>query len=118
MDYFERSKVEHQDKVRRHKLLPKEVLKKFPAIGTTGDMDAKDVKVIAKFFHPYFGWRWYATEFDAEAGIFYGLVHGFEKEFGSFSLVELQSVRKMGLGMERDRHFEATLQEVMDGEKR
>ena len=100
------------------KLLTQEVLKGFEKQGDTSEKEAKDIKVIAKFFHPFLSWTWYATEFDAEAGIFYGLVHGFEKEFGSFSLVELQSVRKMGLGMERDRHFEATLQEVMDGEKR
>ena len=37
--------------------------------------------------------------------MFFGYVEGFENELGYFSLNELKSVKKMGLGIERDRHF-------------
>jgi hypothetical protein len=30
--------------------------------------------VLAKFFHPFSSWTWYATEYDPEDKIFYGLV--------------------------------------------
>jgi len=41
--------------------------------------------------------------------LFYGLVDGFEKEWGYFSLKELESVRgPLGLGIERDIYFKPT----------
>jgi len=46
-----------------------------------------------------------ASEFDGR-DIFFGLVIGFEAEFGYFSLSELESVRgPLGLPIERDQHF-------------
>jgi hypothetical protein len=37
------------------------------------------------------GWEWFAFEKDKEdPNIFFGLVHGFETEFGYFSKAELQ----------------------------
>jgi hypothetical protein len=47
-------------------------------------------------------------EFDGE-DIFWGLVIGLVKEYGSFSLSELQSIRgKLGLPVERDLYFTPT----------
>ena len=68
-----------------------------------------------KFFTPDSSWTWYATEFDGE-DLFYGLVIGHYKEFGSFSLSELRTVRgKLGLPIERDLYFEpTTLAELYD----
>jgi hypothetical protein len=60
-----------------------------------------------KFFMPG-GWIWYASEFDGE-DIFFGLVIGFETEFGPFSLSELSGVRgRHGLGVERDTTYTPT----------
>lgn len=57
---------------------------------------------VVKFFAPTSSWTWYATEFDGE-DTFFGLVDGFELEWGSFSLSELKSVRgPFRLGIERD----------------
>ena len=67
----------------------------------------------AKYFTPDSNWTWYATEFDGE-DIFFGLVDGFEKELGYFSLAELKSTRgPMGLPIERDLYWEQkTLKEI------
>ena len=93
------------------KLLDKENLKRLPKLGTT---DGQGMKAIAyvKFFHSCSQWTWYVTEFDGE-DTFFGLVKGFETEFGYFSLKELKSVHDgNGLGIERDIYFKpATLED-------
>ena len=97
-------------------LMTKELEKQFPPLNTTENNEPEDVKIIAKFFCPWSHWTWYATEFDTEAGIFFGFVRGDFDEFGNFSLSELQSVKgPFGLRIERDLHFgEHTLAEVME----
>ena len=85
-------------------LLTKEIREAFQK---TGSQDGKGAEAIciAKFFDPTGSWTWYATEFDGE-DTFFGLVDGFELEWGDFSLSELQSVKgRFGLGIERDRYF-------------
>ncbi len=74
-----------------------------------------EAQVRVKFFLPGSKWRWYPTEFDGE-DIFFGLVDGTYRELGYFSLSELEAVRgPLGLGVERDRHFEPTsLRELME----
>ncbi|GAH87664.1 unnamed protein product [marine sediment metagenome] len=76
--------------------------KQFPKLNETDGTPLEEKKVIAKFFTPDGSWTWYAVEFDGE-DLFFGLVDGFEKEWGYFSLKELQSIRgKLGLPIERD----------------
>ena len=54
---------------------------------------------------PDSNWTWYVTEFDGK-DTFFGLVDGFEKELGYFSLSELESVKgPLGLKIERDVYF-------------
>src|SRR5258706_10810102 len=61
-----------------------------------------------KFFMPDGSWTWYGTEFDGD-NIFFGLVDGFELEFGNFFLSELLEERgPIGLPIERDLYFEPT----------
>jgi hypothetical protein len=120
MGYYLQEQTELQDRIRRHKLLTSDILKRFPKIGETSEKQAKDVQIIAKFFHPYFNFRWYCTEFCPEEGLFFGFVRGFENELGYFSLEELNDLinikRLYGLPIERDLSFSGTLQEVMDGQ--
>lgn len=86
-------------------LLTKEIKGKLPALYAGEETPLEEKKVIVKFFDPTGSWTWYATEYDGEDR-FFGLVDGFELEWGYFSLKELQSVRgRFGLGIERDRHF-------------
>lgn len=98
------------------KLLTKEILKKFPGIKETEGKAQADIQIVAKFFTPWSNWTWYAYEFDGQDE-FFGLVVGFEKEFGYFSLSELEAIKgPFGLGVERDRNFSATLAEVKEKE--
>ncbi len=87
------------------KLLTQELLKQFPKLNETDGTPLEEKKVTAKFFTPDGSWTWYAVEFDGE-DLFFGLVDGFEKEWGYFSLKELQSVRgALNLPIERDLYF-------------
>ena len=90
----------------KEQLLPKEILNKLPKLGETESQENPMATV--KFFYPDFDWTWLAIEFDGE-DLFYGLVHGFEKELGYFTLNELMSNRgKLGCEIERDLYFEPT----------
>ena len=88
------------------KLLTKENLKNLPALGSTDGMGEEAI-VQVKFFTPWDRWTWYATEYDPETRTFFGLVDGFEKEYGYFNLDELESIKgPFGLKIERDRGFQ------------
>ena len=68
-------------------------------------MLVSDPMAWVKFVHPMSNWTWYAVEFDAEQGLFYGLVCGHEEELGYFSLGELDSIEICHLQVERDLHW-------------
>jgi hypothetical protein len=103
------------------KLITKEIEKKAPALYSTGEMDSKDIKIVAKFFNPVGSATWYMTEYDKEKELAFGYVTGMQvDELGYFSIAELKSVRlQFGLGIERDRYFSgATLADIMSGKRR
>ena len=86
------------------KLITEEIRRNLPKLY---EQDGKGLDAIAyvKFFTPDSNWTWYATEFDG-IDLFFGLVCGFEKELGYFSLSELQNVTgPLGLKIERDLYF-------------
>ena len=86
-------------------LLTEAILEKLPPLYSTDGKDLGEVKAIVKFFTPWSNWTWYAAEFDGK-DTFFGLVEGFERELGYFSLQELTSVTgPMGLKVERDLHW-------------
>jgi hypothetical protein len=88
-------------------LLPKEIETAIPKLYSQEQAD--DPTVYIKFFDPSGSWTWFATEGERQSDgdfLFFGRVDGFEREFGYFSLRELQSVRgRFGLGIERDLWF-------------
>ena len=95
------------------KLLTEEIRRQLPPLGSQDGKGGKAV-AYAKFFSPDSSpWTWYVTEFDG-SDLFFGLVDGMEKEFGYFSLKELESVRgPFGLPIERDVHWQPkTLEEI------
>lgn len=96
-------------------LLTQAIRKALPPLGSTEKL-GDEAPVVVKFFTPTSSWTWYATEFDGDDTLF-GLVDGFEREMGYFSLSELQSVRgPFGVGIERDRWFgKHTLADVKAG---
>jgi hypothetical protein len=89
------------------KLITEEIKKRLPKLY---EQDGKGYDAIAyvKFFTPDSNWTWYVTEFDGK-DTFFGLVDGFEKELGYFSLSELESTKgPLGLKVERDLYFKPT----------
>ena len=72
-----------------------------------------EVKIVVKFFEPTGSWTWYVTEGEKQEDgdwLFFGLVDGFEKELGYFSLNELigakEGVRGLqSLPIERDKFW-------------
>lgn len=100
------------------KMLTKADMKALPSLRSTENQ--KDPVAVVKFFNPVGSWTWYATEFDAATGEFFGLVNGHEMELGYFTLAELQAYRgPLGLGIERDLHWTPTpLSKIRSGEVR
>jgi hypothetical protein len=88
-------------------LLTAELRKTLPKLGTTDKPNDPHIARV-KFFDPIGSWKWYAMEFDGKDR-FFGLVVGFEREMGYFSLSELKSIKlSFGLGIERDLYFTPT----------
>lgn len=87
------------------RLLTKEIREKLPPLYATEKIPAPEKVCVVKYFQPWGSWTWYAVEFDGE-DTFFGLVDGFELEWGYFCLSELRSVNgPFGLAIERDLHF-------------
>jgi len=103
-------------------LLTKKNIKDFAKQGDTGLMEAKDIKIIAKFFNPTGAGTWYCYEYDVKEGIFYcfaNLGTDMFAECGTIFLSDLTSTKcAFGLSIERDRNFTATLAEVQNFSKR
>jgi Protein of unknown function (DUF2958) len=68
----------------------------------------KDATVYMKLFTPWTSWTWFITEGEDRDGdyLMFGYVIGQDREWGYFSMNELQSVTgPFGLKIERDIHF-------------
>ena len=69
------------------------------------------VIIVAKYFHPWSSWTWYASEWDEENQTWFGFVDGMYGEWGYFSMAEFESLSerpkhsRFGLPMERDTSF-------------
>jgi hypothetical protein len=88
-----------------HHLMPEAIAKTMPGLYAT--QHDKDPLVRVKWFTPDSSWTWYVAEYDPAEHLCFGLVIGFEREFGYFSLEEIETVRgPMGLPVERDLYFE------------
>ena len=90
-----------------HILIPDELAKTIPKMYET--QNETDPFAHIKLFTPDSSWTWFINEFDPVEKLCFGLVIGFEREFGYFSLTELEEVRgPLGLKIERDLHFQPT----------
>ena len=88
---------DNHSRLRRHKLMTKELADTIPPLYANDGADDPDAVVAkVKLFSPYNGWRWYITEWEAETGLCFGLVEGFEVELGYFDLTELAEVTVFG----------------------
>ena len=90
-------------------LLTQAIKKAMPALYSGEDTPLEEKQVAVKFFCPWNQWTWFAFEGEEQPDgdwMFFGMVHGFEKEMGNFMLSELQSLSgPFGLKIERDRHY-------------
>lgn len=88
------------------KLLTQDIRKRLPKLYATENVPLEKKIAQVKFFTPDSSWTWFAVEFDGEDR-FFGLTYGQFKEWGYFSLKELESTRgPLGLAIERDKWFE------------
>lgn len=90
------------------KLITKEIEKKLEKnpLYSGEETPEGDKKILVKFFTPWSNWTWFVTEAERQEDgdwRFFGLVHGFEKEWGYFMFNELANLRgPMGMRIERD----------------
>ena len=69
----------------------------------------KNALAYVKLFTPDSNFTWYITELDLEEKLCFGLIDGFEKELGYFSLEELSNIKgNLSLKVERDISFQPT----------
>ena len=92
------------------KLLTQQIKDALPKLGATETISCNDKEFVCKFFNPMGDWTWLVAEGeyveDMDTWMFFGLVKGFEEEWGYFTLAELESVDVgLGLGIERDTCF-------------
>jgi len=100
------------------KLLTKAIIKKLPELYTTEKIPDTEKTVPLKLFAPWSNWTWYAVEGRPEVDedgkptgdwLFFGLVEGHEREWGYFTLKELEAVNgPFGLKIERDLYWDDT----------
>ena len=94
---------------RGHQLMTTELGENIPALGSSENVEnSDDVIAQVKLFSPYSNWTWYVTEWEAETGLCFGLVEGFETEWGYFGLAELADAKVFGgvPAIERDLYWE------------
>jgi len=93
-------------------LLPQGIAATLPPLYTTEGTPILDKMVYAKFFDPYTQWTWFVCEYDPIRRLFFGYVVGQEKEWGEFSLDELESLMmpdRVTPRIERDVNFDRTI---------
>jgi len=89
------------------KIITKAIMKKVPKLMTQSEGKTEDLMLYIKLFTPWTNWTWYIAEADFSTGECFGLVEGFEKEFGYFNLNELMEINgPFNLKIERDINFE------------
>ena len=95
------------------KLITKELekrLAKYPLYSQ--ENKGKEAQVLVKFFNPCGMGTWYVLEAQKQENgdwLFFGLVDLYEREYGYFTLSQLQEIRlPFGLGIERDMYFDKT----------
>ena len=89
-------------------LLPQGIAATLPPLYATEKTPVEQKVLYVRFFDPFTSWAWFACEYDPKERLFFGYVVGQEKEWGEFSLDELESL-KMPDGttprIERDVNF-------------
>lgn len=80
------------------KMMTKEILDKVPRLYEQ-DGKGDDAIIYAHYFSCWSNWDWYMLEYDPDTGEAFGIVKGFETEYGYFSLREFEELNR-GRGIE------------------
>lgn len=98
-------------------LLTDELRQQIPKLYSQEEQEPQGKQVYCKFFFPAGNWTWFVTEGEAQPNgdfIFFGYVIGLEREWGYFSLKELEEINISGFRVERDLYFKpGTFAEVI-----
>ncbi|HEM4873844.1 TPA: DEAD/DEAH box helicase family protein [Streptococcus suis] len=124
--YLEEKKIESKSEIEEAKapqyyskdnpenLMTDEMLERVPELYAQEDVALADKEVHAAYIIPFrSNWTWYMTEYDRESGDAFGLVLGFEPEWGYFNLEELKELNAQRLILE---DFPKTFRELKDTE--
>lgn len=86
-------------------LLPTELHEQLPKLNEQEGIEDKIVYL--KYFFPAGNWTWFVIEGEPEGDdfLFFGYVIGLEKEWGYFTLKQLEEIKIQGLTVERDLYF-------------
>lgn len=89
------------------KLITEEIRATTPFLYETENVSILEKKATAKFFTPYGNFTWYLFELDQGNDLAYGLVFGYDDEWGRFSISELEGITIGGglSAVERDLYF-------------
>ena len=95
-------------------LMTNEMLERVPELYAQEDIPLADQEVHAAYIIPFrSNWTWYMTEYEKETGTAFGLVLGFEPEWGYFNLQELKEVNAQRLIL---KDFPKTFRQLKDTE--
>ena len=86
-------------------LLPTELREQLPKLYKQEGIEDKIVYI--KYFFPAGNWTWFVIEGEPEGDdfLFFGFVIGSDKEWGYFTLKQLEEINIHGLTVERDLCF-------------
>lgn len=86
-------------------LLPTELRNQLPKLYEQEGTEDKIVYI--KYFFPAGNWTWFVIEGKPRGDdfLFFGYVIGLEKEWGYFTLKQLEEINWRGLTVERDLYF-------------
>ena len=88
-----------------HGVLPKEIADRLPPLYSQEKRGDEAIAQV-KFFTPWTNWTWYVSEYDPDNRLCFGVVVGHEREFGYFSVDELEEILGPGgLTIERDLYW-------------
>jgi hypothetical protein len=88
------------------KIITEEFESLFKGFPLYSQENEKDPLVVAKLFDPCSAATWFLTEFDPVEKIAFSYVVGLaEDEFGYTSLTEMESIERLGIGIEQDMYF-------------
>lgn len=102
----EKEKETVKEEENAYELMPKRISKELPKLYATEKQPLGERIAHARYFHPLSAYTAYMLEYDAKEKLGFGAVTmGYGWELGYMSLEEMQEVKVMGLGIERDLYF-------------